>query len=134
MEYLNQRIKQDGDWGIILAQTSDEAGLERLVKGSPSDRTPDKLTDNGSTNFIVAGQKVDGMGIFEWIALTFQEDPTKLSTKDVSWLLANRLKINGVPQVPYGVWGGSRVKSDLVSPDYGRDDARPRLAVIALNP
>ena len=64
VEYLNQRIKQDGDWGIILAQTSDEAGLERLVKGSPSDRTPDKLTDNGSTNLIVAGQKVDGMGIF----------------------------------------------------------------------
>jgi hypothetical protein len=70
------------------------------------------------------------MGIFEWIALTFQEDPTKLSTKDVSWLLANRLKINGVPRVPYGDWSGSLVWSGLGSPDNGDDSARPRLAVI----
>jgi len=34
--------------------------------------------------FYVGEQAIYGLGIFEWLALTFQEDPRQLSTKDVS--------------------------------------------------
>jgi len=133
-EYLDQKIAEDGNWGIILAQTSNEAGIKSLVKGSPEGRTPDALTQNGSGLFYIGEQAIYGLGIFEWLALTFQEDPRQLSTKDVSWLLANRLIDNGVPRVPCGDWYDSQVGSGLFSPGVGDVGARPRLAVIALNP
>lgn len=130
--YLDLRIEQDGPWGVMLAQTSIQAGLERLVKGSPSDRTPNTLTNNGDENLMVAGQAVDAMGIFEWIALSLQENPTRLSSGDLSWLLANRIEdANGDARVPFGDWGGGRVGSRVYSAGNGNGIVRPRLAVIS---
>ncbi len=129
-EYLDQRIEVDGDWGIILAQTSDDAGLKSIVEGPESERSPDAMTKNGTDHARVGGQDVDGLGIFEWLALTLQEDPTKLSNKDFSWLLANRLQVGDSTRVPIGYFYGDRVESDLNRSDYSNDNARVRLAVI----
>jgi len=124
-EYLDDKIKQDGPWGVMLVQTSNEAGLKSLIGKSPND-----LTNNGAGRLKFASFDVDSLGIFEWLALTLQEDPNKLSSKDYSWLLANRLMAGNSPQVPCGRWLVSRVRSFLDSPDYDDAYARPRLAVI----
>ncbi len=124
--YLDRKIEQDGSWGIMLAQTSDEAGID-VLKG----QSPDQLTENGEKDFKVAGQQVDAMGIFEWIALTLQENPRMLSSKDYSWLLANRFTdSSGGPLVPFGCWDVGQVGSFLNDADYQYDNTRPRLAVM----
>lgn len=124
-EYLNQRIATDGPWGVMLVQTSKDAGLANFVG-----KSPDELTDEGLKRFEIAGQKVDSLGIFEWLALTLQERPDELSPQDVSWLLANRMEVGGGPLVPCGRWGDVRVGSGLGWADDQFDVARPRLAVI----
>lgn len=129
-EYLQKKIAQDGDWGIILAQTSNQAGLE-MLKG----QSPDLMTGNGKKRIGVNGEQggvahpLDSMGIFEWLALTVQEDPSQLSTHDFSWLLANRLDVRGVPYVPNGDWYDGQVRSRLRRADDQDDGVRPRLAV-----
>ncbi|MDO8591810.1 MAG: hypothetical protein Q7R60_02730 [bacterium] len=128
-QYLEQRIATEGDWGVMLVQTSDDAGLKRLVEGPDEQRTPNALTNSGTVHFKVANHDVDAMGIFEWLSVTFQEDPSKLSSRDVSWLLANRFELEGSPCVPLGDWFGRQVGSRLNN--AGRlDDWRPRLAVM----
>ena len=129
-DYLKQRIAMEGDWGIMLVQTSDDAGLKRLVEGPSEQRSPDALTNKGAERFKVAGHNVDGLGVLEWLSLTFQEGPSKLSSQDASWLLANRLDVNGVPCVPNGDWYDARVKSRLRRADDRSGAIRPRLAVM----
>jgi hypothetical protein len=124
-EYLDQRIREDGPWGVILTQNSPEAGVKSMVG-----KSPDELTDEGRKRLEIAGYKVDGLGIFEWLALTFQQDPSELSPSDYTWMLANRLNVGGDPRVPVGDWGGDQVRSGLYDADYQSEDARPRLAVI----
>src|SRR3990167_10936851 len=81
-QYLDRKIAEDGPWGVMLAQTSPQAGIDRL-KG----QSPDQLTENGTRHLEIAGQMVDSMGVFEWIALTLGQDPKLLSAEDYSWLL-----------------------------------------------
>jgi hypothetical protein len=125
-EYLDERIAQDGDWGVILTQVSNDAGVESL-RG----KSPDELTSDGNGTLYVEGVEVDGMGIFEWLATTLNHDPTQLSSQDASWLLANRFNdAQGVAQVPFGYFYDGQVASSL-DWAYRRDDyIRPRLAVI----
>jgi hypothetical protein len=129
-QYLQNKIDTDGPFGVILAQTSDQAGLKSIVEGPEAKRSPDAMTQRGETHFEIAGQAVDGMGVYEWLALTFQEDPTKLSSTDVSWLLANRISINNTPYVPYGLWIDSQVRSNLSKCDVQDGHVRARLAVM----
>lgn len=129
-DYLIRKIEQDGPWGVALVQTSDDAGLQRLVAGEPKDRTPDTLTNEGKNHFEVAGQAVDGLGIFEWLALTMQENPSELSSADYSWLLANHLDLNGGAHVPCGFSRGGQVWSYLRAAGNGGVGIRPRLAVM----
>jgi hypothetical protein len=124
-EYLDKRIAADGSWGAMIVQASDEAGLKDWIGKSPND-----LTEDGEAQIEVAGHDVDGLGIFEWLSLTLAEDPSKLSTKDYSWLLANRIDVNGGPCVPCGRFNGGRVRSRLVRAGDQFGDVRPRLAVI----
>ena len=124
-EYLDDKIKRDGEWGVMLVQTSNDAGLKSFIGKSPND-----LTKNGAGRFKLDSYEVDSLGIFEWLSLTLQEDPSKLSSSDYSWLLANRVMADNSPQVPYGVWRGSQVRSNSASPDAARGNARPRLAVM----
>lgn len=128
-DYLDQRIATQGEWGIMLVQTSDDAGIKSIVEGPDEQRSPNALTDKGNRHFNIAGHDVDGMGVLEWLCLTLQEDPTKLSSRDVSWLLANRFDINGALCVPDGDWFGDRVGSGLDDAGYADDLWRPRLAV-----
>lgn len=127
LHYLDMKIAQDGAWGVMLAQTSNEAGLEHLKQQSP-----DQLTTSGgvSDNLRLKNIPVDSMGIFEWWAITLQEDPSQLSNSDYSWLLANRLDVNGVARVLCGRWDDGQVRSRLYDADYRFDDIRPRLAVM----
>lgn len=124
-EYLGKRIAKDGDWGFILTQTSKEAGLASIRGKSPYD-----LTSNGRTELVVAGHRVDGLGIFEWLTMSLQHDPRELSPEDLSWMLANRLNLNGVARVPCGGWVVGRVDSSLDGAGNRDDGVRPRLAVI----
>jgi len=126
-EYLDGKIKQDGPWGVMLAQTSNDAGIEQYKGKSPDDLT---ITANGHDNLRLKQVQVDQMGIFEWWALTLQEDPSQLSNSDYSWLLANRLDVNGVARVPCGYWNGGRVDSRLGDAGHQAGDVRPRLAVM----
>jgi hypothetical protein len=124
-DYLDERIAEDGPWGVLLTQTSQQAGLQNLIGKSPDD-----LTDKGQKRFEIAGHKVDSLGVFEWLAMTFQHDPSALSSDDESWLLANRITVNGGSEVAYGYWYGDQVKSHLWKSEDQGDGARPRLAVI----
>ena len=126
--YLDYKLATDGDWGVILAQTSDRAGLKRLAEVPAEQRSPDALTNNGSEHFKVAGHNVDSMGVLEWLCLTFQEDPRKLSSAD-AWLLANRLGIID-EWVPYGCWNETRVKSSVHRADINKKNISFRLAVM----
>jgi len=128
--YLDKKIDQDGSLGVILVQTSNQAGLSHLLEGPAEDRSPDAMTNNGLSHFEIAGQAVDGLGIFEWLSLTFQSDPSQLSSQDYSWMLANRVDIDGDPHVPRGDWDDGRVGSyvDWAGDRYG--NMRVRLAVM----
>ena len=125
--YLNMKIAQDGPWGVMLAQTSNEAGTEQFNGKSPDDLT---ITAHGHDNLRLRQERVDQMGIFEWWALTLQEDPTRLSSQDGSWLLANRLDYNSGSDVPCANWVNGRVNSDLVRADRRTQKIKPRLAVM----
>lgn len=124
-EYLDYKISQDGSWGIVLMQTSNEAGVDGW-RG----QSPDELTGNGTRTPMLEGQPVGSAGIFEWLAVTLQEDPRQLSRQDYSWLLANRLTGDGGSQVPCGVWDVGRVGSILRWADRQGGATRPRLAVM----
>ena len=124
-EYLDRKIATDGPWGIMLIQTSNKAGLDQL-KG----QSPDQMTNNGQDHLTFNGFGVDSLGIFEWFALTLQEDPTKLSSSDYSWMLANRLDVDGVPRVPNGCFREDQVISRLGVSGYSIGVARVRLAVM----
>ncbi|MDO8591805.1 MAG: hypothetical protein Q7R60_02705 [bacterium] len=124
-EYLDKKIAQDGPWGVMLVQTSNDAGTNG-TKG----KSPDSLTAGGQEHLQVAGHNVDAMGIFEWLALTLQQDPTKLSREDVSWLLANRLDVYGDFRVSYGHCSVDQVMSDLHFTIALSDFWQPRLAVM----
>jgi hypothetical protein len=129
-QYLDRKITRDGPLGVILVQNSNQAGLQRIVEGTEENRSPDAMTDNGTSHFELAGHPVDSMGVFEWVSLTFQEDPAQLSSQDYSWMLANRLEVGGVPRVPNGYWYGVRVRSGLDWAGDQGDDVRVRLAVM----
>ena len=126
-DYLDRKIAEDGAWGIMLVQTSEQAGVESL-RG----KSPDELTSDGQGSFAIGAKcRVDGLGIFEWLALTIQEDPRQLSAKtDYSWMLANRLDVEGDPYVPNGYWLVDQVGSGLASAADQDDNMRPRLAVL----
>jgi len=129
------RIAEDGDWGIILAQTSSMAGLKSLIRpeGFTNTRTPDEMAGK----LTVAGQRVDGMGIFEYIALTLQEDPKTISNRDCSWLLANHLRVPGSAnenKLPYGRWNEDSVVFGLLPDDYSSVLYQPRLAIVDTMP
>ncbi len=125
-EYLDDRIKRDGPWGVMYAQINDQAGLKSLVGKSPDD-----LTNRGRENLRVLGAPAGRLGIFEWIALSLQEDPSTMSASvDYSWLLANRLEVNGEAYVPCGRWSDGPVRSYLDGAGVRRDNTRPRLAVM----
>lgn len=107
-QYLDKKIAEDGAWGVMLAQTSQAAGIER-IKG----QSPDQMTGDGSQHLELTGHNIDAMGVFEWIALTLQNDPKELSPQDASWLLANRMTVDGGPHVPGGDWYDDQVGSYL---------------------
>ena len=128
-QYLDKKIAQDGAWGVMLAQTSQGAGIERMRSQSP-----DQMTGNGSKHLELAGHNIDAMGIFEWIALTLQNDPKKLSLElNSSWLLANRNMIDGYDydHVPVGYWhNDGQVESDLYRTTFQGSGVRVRPAVM----
>lgn len=124
-QYLDKKIAEDGPVGVMLMQTSKEAGIDRL-KG----QSPDQMTDNGTKHLEMDGNNIDAMGVFEWLALTFQKDPKELSPQDVSWLLASRMMIDGDPLVPYGYWRVIQVGSSLDWANIQRGYMHVRLAVM----
>lgn len=129
-DYLARKIEQDGPWGVILTQTSNQAGLKRIVESSTGQRSPDAMTNHGASHFEIAGRAVDNMGIYEWLAVTLQEDPTKLSCHDYSWMLANRVDGgDGGAHVPRGDWN-NRVRSLLDLARNQDSDMRVRLTVM----
>lgn len=124
-QYLDKKIAEDGPVGVMLVQTSDDAGIDR-IKG----QSPDQMTGDGSEHLELSGSNVDSMGIFEWISLTLQTDPTQLSTEDYSCMLANRLDVGGGPHVPGGYWYGDQFRSFLYWADSRGGAVRVRLAVM----
>ena len=72
-EYLDQRIAEDGDWGVALVQTNEEPGVRTMRRSAPS-----AYYFPFKHHIAVEGYHVDGMGIFEYIALVLQEDCSKL--------------------------------------------------------
>jgi hypothetical protein len=124
-DYLDQKIAEDGPWGLALTQTTDEAGTKELPEMSP-----DELTNEGRQHLEIGGERVDGLGIFEWLAMTLQHNPAKLSRLNKSWLLANRLEVDGMAQVPCGDWSGTRVRLDMEDASYWVSVRLPRLVVL----
>jgi hypothetical protein len=64
----------------MLAQTSSKPGTLSLENRFPlAQQTADGLSSNGKQNLIIAGHKVDAMGIFEWLSLTLQNKGANIS-------------------------------------------------------
>ncbi len=130
-EYLALKIKQDGPWGVMLAQISEKPGIQSL-----ENETLDDLTAAGKEHFSLVGQNVDGMGVLEWLCLTFQKYPRFLSAAHDSWLPANRIKISSdihpwrVPRVNWESGGRSRVEMALDYPEANLALCSPRLAIL----
>lgn len=124
-EYLKEKITYDGPWGIMLAQTSPQAGYQGV-----SGRCANELTNSGISHLELAGHYVDAMGTLEWVALTMQED-SYTSWPSMSLLLANRHIYDSREHVAFGYVNPEnlQVVSNLGMPDY-RSDAQPRLAVM----
>lgn len=134
-EYLQQKIAFDGPWGIILAQTSNKPGLAGLNRESP-----DQMTANGITQLSIdvgKGLSVGAMGIFEYLALTLQQNPRSLSRVtgnqgnkqgDRSWLPANRFYLGNRPHVPY-VYSDPHVHWKIAPSTTVKANRYPRLAV-----
>ncbi len=122
-EYLDMRIMNDGDWGIMLAQTEYPD-----VSNNFGEETPDTLTTSGQQHYSIAGHDVDAMGIFEWFSVTLQEVPYEVQSE--SMLLANRTSQSEVPR------GSFKQSPDRVFRTYLKpgdaDNGLPRLAVMAL--
>lgn len=139
-EYLDAKIASDGPWGVMLAQTGKNFGYLRMDSaGNLSDEyNPNMLTRNGDARFQIAGYNVDGLGLFEWLAITMQADPKQLSpislgTSTMSWFLGNRFIRGDEPVVPVGYWsdGINNLTYMYYSADhYLRGIVRPRLAVL----
>ena len=126
-QYLTQRLEEDGPWGIVLIQNTEDAGISSLA-----DKSPDDLTAQGNGHFEIAGQQVDGLGVFEYLALTMQHDGYSFSTNNRSFMLANRLLVRNIPMVAFGGWDKDRLRVTLgVNPaDNSLGEITPRLAVI----
>jgi hypothetical protein len=130
-EYLDLKLNNDGPWGVGLVQTSNQAGLARLIEGPSDQRSPNALTQNGTAHFRVAEQNVDALGLFEWLALTLQENPENLSIDDSSWLLANRLDAFGQGMcVPSASWISGTLCVGIDKADFDSTLIRPRLAIL----
>ncbi len=127
-EYLGRKIEQDGPWGIMLAQTSEDAGIKSIAGHSAAN-----LTKEGEAHYTIEGVEVDAMGIFEWLSLSLQEDPRQLSSEGFSLLLANRFRPDaGMPLVPSAGWSKEhkRVETGLRPVNDEKISAAPRLAVL----
>lgn len=124
-EYVDENIAREGPWGVILMQTSKEAGIAR-VGGSPDD-----MTNKGVERTGWKDQYVDVMGVLEWIALTMQVNPQQLSPggRGGSWLLANRLVLGREAYVPLAYWN-RRVNTYLYRANNGHENLHARLAVM----
>ena len=123
--YLAERIADDGEWGVILTQTSSDAGMKRFIN-----KSPDQLTESGKNRLAVQGYPVDSLGILEWLCMGLQHPTAQLSANDQSWLLANRLKYNGKTLVPYGVWGGGQPATYAYGSSNSGERMRTRMAII----
>jgi hypothetical protein len=123
--YLQQRIAKDGPWGVALIQTSPNYGVQSLA-----DTSVDELTGQGSRHIEIGGERVDGLGIFEWIAMTLQHEPADF-TRYKSLLLANRIRYPGCEYVPTGLYqAGGRFSCKMDPADQSNFYSRPRLAVL----
>lgn len=126
-EYIRQRKRQQGEWGIALAQTG-TPGLMSLVQSDQFQ--PDALTNRGHDRLRINGVNVDGMGIIEWLSVLLQE----FHSTSEGWLPANRM----TEQVPFSRQEISTVPLGVVAKDYTsmypiestRNDQQPRLGVV----
>ena len=69
-DYLDYKIASDGPWGMMLMQTSIDAGSTATIN-----KSPDQLTQDGTQPLEIGGYDVGSMGIIEWLAFTLQENP-----------------------------------------------------------
>ncbi len=130
-EYLDHRISQDGNWGLMLVQTSREAGIKRLLDGPEEQRSPDALTNNGQEEFMLVGQNFGQLGEFEWLSLSLHvENLSDLSPNDFSFMLANRVESSNGPLVPIGCSDNDWLGSGLIKASRNNADSRPRLALL----
>jgi hypothetical protein len=135
-DYLQERIAQDGPWGIMLAQNGGTPGIVRY-----RNRTVDQITadTNGRLLFDdvirdnVDPLAVDRMGVFEWLALTLQFTPDTQAEDSISLLLANNIEEDGSRFVGGGSWrrlDQKCVRTSMVASNQLLGKSYPRLAVL----
>jgi hypothetical protein len=128
-EYLNDKFMDDGWWGIMLVQTGKAAGQSRR-------KPPSELRERRP--YMLNGYRSDSFGIYEWLALTLQEDPgifagsRNLMLGNYTTYKWNSTDYNGTP---YGVWDdkNQRFAYGWLRDDY---DYKPNdyVARIAIHP
>lgn len=121
--YLEERILKDGRWGIMLAQTTGQPGTKSMEKVKTS-----TLLSSANQRLSLEGKYVDAMGILEWLAMTIQENPNRISQTG-GWLLANRIEVAKEVCVPYGFRTLNTINTYL-SVENASGHAGPWLAVM----
>lgn len=95
-QYVEGKIKQEGNWGLMLMQTSAQSGIKRWKGESPTETTLDK------GRHLKLGQiSVGHMGVLEVLALTLQEELPAMDRK--IWLPANSFPDDEMPH-PNNRW------------------------------
>lgn len=123
-EYLNRRIARDGSWGLGLMQIGEDAGIRtRNSRASADDIT------NNKRSFTVAGQNMGDLGIFEWLALTLQEETTD-ATWQPAWLLANATTMHDSYVTPVASLDRGHFDIQFDRSNANRYLAQPRLAKV----
>lgn len=140
--YLEDRIAENGPWGVILAQFHDvlgAAGVDSKLHISSED-----IMNKDRSPYEISGYRVDGMGIIEWLSMTAQRGLWELlRDRNDSYLPANYvLDSDGEPRMLYGTLIDDdmrvRVYVTLMYPNPAEPrpaeprlvHSRPRLAVV----
>lgn len=85
-DYLHDRIENDGNWGMILAQNNRKPGIAPIEEDSPTLRRKD---EQHSTE--LAGYNTGRIGIFERLALSLQIEA--VNSDDHSTTLGGKLSL-----------------------------------------
>jgi hypothetical protein len=137
LAYLRSQVPA---WGIGLMQASPRSGFKS--EHYKAHMSPRQLTENWQGRLVIGDMEspdankcvnVGCLGVFEWLALTLQEnDDNTIDKHSESWLIANRIIVDS-ENTTYVPVGGSSVGRPYITVALDSETesrAKLRLAIL----